>query len=162
MSRQLTLPSASAPSVTLSCLNDGIEGLITSFRQESVTLGADAEGRVTTAPVVIQADAAKTDGSNLKGNSSKALESLERAIEEHGECPPDGAPGFPDGVKTVSRDQWREQFYADARNREPKVADGTLRKRFNRAIADLTKAKQIETVGERVWIAGHSGHVPED
>ena len=50
------------------------------------------------------------DVTKLKGHTAKAFGSLERAIEANGECPPDG---FPDGVCTVSRDQWRDQFYAD-------------------------------------------------
>jgi hypothetical protein len=143
---------------TLSCTgaNDGEEGPVTSFRLESVALGTDADGKPTTAPVVVQADVVVCDGSNLKGQSAKALESLERAIEEHGECPPDGSPGFPDGVVTVSRDQWRERFYADTRAREDKVTEDTLRKRFNRAILDLTTAKQLETVGEWFWLAGQA------
>jgi hypothetical protein len=147
---------------TLICsgTNDGIDGLITSFRLESVTLGTDAEGRVTTAPVVIQADAAKTDGSNLKGNSAKALDSLERAIAEHGETLPDGSPGFPDGVKTVTRAQWRDQFIADAKAIQPKTTDETLRKRFDRAVIDPATAKQIVEVGKRFGTMGHSGHVP--
>jgi hypothetical protein len=79
----------------------------------------DAEGNVTTAPVVVQVDGAKHDGSNLKGNTGKALDALARAIEEYGETPPDGTPGFPDGVVTARRDQRRVQFYADVRAKEP-------------------------------------------
>ncbi len=56
--------------------NDGEEGVITSFRLDSVELGKDEDGNVTTAPVVVQVDGPKTDGSNLKGNSGKALDSL--------------------------------------------------------------------------------------
>jgi len=95
---------------TLSCTgaNDGEDGPVTSFRLESITLGTDAEGKPTTAPVVVQTDVATSDGSNLKGNTAKALDSLERAIAGHGVCPPDGSVGFPDGVATVSRDEWRE------------------------------------------------------
>jgi AAA domain len=139
---------------TLSCTgaNDGEDGPVTSFRLESIALGTDADGNVTTAPVVVQADPAKSDGSNLKGQTTKALESLERAIEEHGECPPDGSRGFPDGVVTVTREQWRAQFYADTRAREDKVTEDTLRKRFNRAILDLT-GKQIRAMGEWFWLA---------
>jgi AAA domain len=143
---------------TLKCTgsNDGEEGVITSFGLESVPLGTDADGKVTTAPVVVPSDVVTFDGSNLKGQSAKALESLERSIEEHGECPPDGSPGFPDGVMPVNREQWRERFYADTRARDANVTDDTLRKRFNRAIMDLTTAKQLETVGEWFWIAGQA------
>jgi hypothetical protein len=147
--------SGPAKVYTLSCTgaNDGEEGPVTSFRLESVTLGTDADGKVTNAPVVVQADVVTCDGSNLKGQSAKALESLERAIQEHGEVPPDGSPGFPDGVATVTRDQWRDQFYADAKAKEPAIADATLRQRFTRAVGELLAADQTATVGERCWIA---------
>lgn len=82
--------------------NDGDEGDITSFRLASVELGTDEDGNVTDAPVVVQVAGAKLDGSNLKGNTGKALDALQRAIEEHGETPPDGSPGFPDGIVTAS------------------------------------------------------------
>jgi hypothetical protein len=58
--------------------NDGEEGPVTSFRLESVPLGTDADGKVTTAPEVVQVNVVTNDGSNLKDNSTKALESLER------------------------------------------------------------------------------------
>jgi hypothetical protein len=140
---------------TLACTgaNDGEEGPVTSFRLESVTLGTDADGKPTTAPVVVQADVVTNDGSNLKGNTAKALDSLERAIDEHGECPPDGSVGFPDGVATVTRDQWRDQFYADVKAKEPAIADATLRQRCTRAAGELLTAKQTAAVGERCWIA---------
>jgi hypothetical protein len=79
---------------------------------------------------------------------------LERAIEQHGECPPDGSPGFPDGVCTVSRDEWRDQFYADTKAKEPAILETTLRSRFNRAIEELVdKEERVETFGDRFWIA---------
>jgi AAA domain len=140
---------------TLACTgaNDGEEGPVTSFRLESVALGTDTDGKPTTAPVVVQADVVVCDGSNLKGNAAKAMDALERAIEQHGECPPDGSIGFPDGVATVTRDQWRDQFYADAKAKEPAIADAALRQRFTRASGELLAADQTVAVGERVWIA---------
>jgi AAA domain len=140
---------------TLACTgaNDGEEGVITSFRLESVELGTDAAGNVTNAPVVVQVETARTVGSNMKGSLEKALDALERAIQQDGECPPDGSPGFPDGVCTVSRDEWRDQFYADAKAKTPAILDGTLRQRFTRAVGELLDAEKIIAVGERVWIA---------
>jgi hypothetical protein len=133
--------------------NDGDEGTVTAFKLESVELGADGDGNVTTAPVVVQADAAKQDGSNLKGNTAKALESLKRAIEAHGECPPNGSPGFEDDVPTVTRDQWRDQFYADTRVKESEIPESTLRSRFNRAIDELVNnGEQVGAAGERFWL----------
>jgi hypothetical protein len=147
--------SGMAKVFTLACTgaNDGEEGPVTSFQLESVALGTDPEGKITTAPVVVQVDAVKADGSNVKGNSGKALDSLERAIQKHGECPPDGSHGFPDGVMTVGREEWRERFYADTRAKEPAVADATLRQRFTRATNELFAADQVVSVGERCWIA---------
>ena len=144
---------------TLTCTgsNDGEDGDVTTFQLISVPLGTDADGNVTTAPVVKQIAAASvTDGSNLKGQSAKALESLERAIESHGVEPPMGSAGFPSGVVAVDRDRWREQLYADAKIKEPLAPDGTLRQRFTRAVTDLTNSETIGTCGEWVWIAIHS------
>jgi hypothetical protein len=136
--------------------DDGEEGPIMSFRLEGVPLGTDADGNVTTAPVVVPADIVPDfDVTKLKGNAAKAFDSLERAIEAHGECPPDGSRGFPSGVVTANREHWREQFYADAKAKQPKAPDDTLRKSFNRSIQELMDAKKICNVGEWFWIAGH-------
>jgi len=108
---------------------------------------------VTTAPVVVPVDTVTYDSSNLKGHTAKVFDSLERAIEAHGECPPDGSPGFPDSVVTVTRDQWRDQFYADTKAKVPAILDPALRQRFTRATGELLKAGKIVAVGERVWLA---------
>ncbi|WP_428841254.1 AAA family ATPase [Bradyrhizobium barranii] len=152
---------------TLVCTgaNDGEEGPVTSFRLDSVELGTNADGDVTTAPVVIQADAApcKTDGSNLKGNAAKALASLKATIEADGESPPAGSPGFPESVLAVTRDAWRNRFYADALAKEPKAPEDTLSKRFRRAIAELTEGDAVGSAGQWFWLdsrtlADMSGH----
>jgi hypothetical protein len=142
-----------AKAFTLECTgaNDGDEGVITAFRLESVPLGTDAEGNVTTAPVVVPVEVVP-DGFCLKGQSAKVFESLERAIEAHGECPPDGSPDFPDGVVAVTRDRWQARYYADAREKDPDVTEDTLRKRFGRAIDELVKIKKIGTSGQWFWV----------
>jgi hypothetical protein len=142
---------------TLACTgsNDGEERVITSFILESVALGTDADGNVTTAPVVVQTDTlangftVKGQAAKRKGHAASAFESLERAIETS-ESPPDGSS---DGVVTVSRDEWRERFYADTKAKEPDLTPGTLRQRFNRASGELLDTEKIVAVGERVWIA---------
>jgi hypothetical protein len=92
-----------------------------SFILESIAIGTDDDGNVTTAPVVVQADTTVSDGSNLKSHTAKALESLERAVAEHGQRVPDGTPSFPHDAKIVPPDTWRDCYYADCRAREPKV-----------------------------------------
>ena len=59
----------------------------------------------------------------------------------------------PDGVVTVSRDEWRERFYADTKVKEPDIAETALRQRFTRATGELLTAKQTGAIGERCWIA---------
>jgi AAA domain len=144
-----TKGSGMAKVFTLECTgaNDGQEGAITSFILESVPLGTDADGNVTSAPVVVQASTSPADGSNLKGSRAKAFDSLERAIEEHGECPDDGPT-------SVTRDQWRDRYYADTKAKAPSIHETTLRSRFNRAIEELVdKEERVETAGDRFWIA---------
>jgi hypothetical protein len=139
---------------TLSCTgaNDGEDGPVTSFRLESIALGTDADGNVTDAPVVVQADVVTNDGSNLKGNAAKAFDSFKLALAEHGQVAPDGSHGFPDGMTVVSRDKWQAQFYADAKAKEKDVTEDTLSKRFRRAIGELVKSQQIGTLGQWFWL----------
>jgi hypothetical protein len=66
--------------------------------------------------------------------------------------PPDGSPGFPDDVVTVTRDQWRDRFYADVKVKEPAVTDNTLRQRLSRARTELIDAEKVDATGERCWI----------
>jgi hypothetical protein len=143
-----------AKQFTLKCTgsNDGEEGVITSFVLESVAVGTDADGNVTSAPVVVQATITMADGSNLKSHTAKALEALEQAITEHGQRVPDKSPGFPDGTVAVPPDTWRDRYYADCRARESKVADDTLSKRYRRAVRELIDAKQVGRTGEWNWI----------
>ncbi|MDH2357696.1 AAA family ATPase, partial [Bradyrhizobium sp. SSUT112] len=152
---------------TLACTgaNDGEEGAVTSFRLDSVELGTDADGNVTTAPIVVQANAipCKTDGSNLKGNAAKAFDALQAAIDADGETPAAGSPGFPEGVLTVTREAWRNRFFADALAKEPKATEDTLGKRFRRAVVELTEGKEVGSSGQWFWrdsrtSADMSGH----
>ena len=101
---------------------------------------------------IVQADGPKTDGSNLKGNAAKAFDSLRAVIEEDGQSPPAGSPGFPDGIVVASRDAWRNRFYQDAWAKEPKAEEVTLRQRFSRAAKELTEQEQIATIGEWFWV----------
>jgi hypothetical protein len=64
--------------------------VISSFILEIVAVGTDEDGNVTTAPVVIQAKTTTSDGT--RSHTEKALESLERVIEEHGQRVPEDIP----------------------------------------------------------------------
>jgi hypothetical protein len=71
-------------------------------------------------------------------------------LEEHGETPPDGSPGLPNGVLTASREQWRLEFYDAVRAKEPDLKEDALKRSFSRSVLDLTTAK--ETAGEWFWL----------
>jgi hypothetical protein len=135
---------------TLACTgsNDGEEGVITTFKLESIALGTDDEGNETTAPVVIQADARV----KAPKHADMAFECLERSIEEHGRGVPDNAPGFPKDVVVASTDLWRDAYYASCRAREPNVSDDTLRKRYERAVTALIDSDRIGRTGQWNWI----------
>jgi hypothetical protein len=141
--------------------NDGEEGVITGFRLESVTLGTDADGNETTAPVVVPVKVTPASltvtidgGLNLKGESAKAFESLRAVLEEDGgEAPPPDSPGFPEGVLTVTRDAWRNKFYADVLAKEPNIDGEALRKRFQRTSGKLIDTGHVGAMGERVWLS---------
>ncbi|MGX4804347.1 AAA family ATPase [Bradyrhizobium guangdongense] len=132
--------------------NDGNEGVITAFRLESVSLGKDADGNETTAPVVVPASVTPNDGSNLKGNTAKAQESLRAVIAEEGQSPPAGSPGFPEGVVVAGRDAWRNRFYTDAWAKEPKAEEATLSRRFRRAVTELKEGGMVGECGQMVWL----------
>ncbi|MCG2630957.1 AAA family ATPase [Bradyrhizobium sp. WYCCWR 13023] len=146
--------TGSAKAFVLKCTgaNDMDEGVITGFKLESVSLGKDAEGDETTAPVVVPAKVTPNDGSNLKGSTEKALDSLRAVLAEDGRTPPAGSPGFHEGVVAANRTAWRNRFYADTLANEPKIGDATLRQRFSRAVSELTEKKRIATVGEWFWV----------
>ncbi|MBR0792696.1 AAA family ATPase [Bradyrhizobium manausense] len=139
--------------------NDGDEGVITAFRLESVSLGVDPDGNETTAPVVVPTKvmpgsltASTDDGLNLRGNTAKAFEALRTVLEKDGGEPGPVDLGYPDGVPTVTRDAWRNRFYADVLAKEPALDAETLRQRFHRASGRLIEASHVGAMGARVWL----------
>jgi hypothetical protein len=140
-------------SFTLECTgaNDGQDGVITGFRLESVPLGVDADGNETTAPVVVSFKVMPADGSNLRRNADKVLDALRTVIDEDGQRPPPGSPGFPDCVIVAPRHAWRNRFILGAKTREPDAKPDTLDRIFRRAATELTKAGKVRTTGEWFW-----------
>ena len=85
-----------AKQFTLKCTgsNDGEEGVITSFMLESVAVGTDADGNVTTAPVVVQPRPPWPMAATSRAILPSRSKSLEQAIADHGERVPDKLPAF--------------------------------------------------------------------
>ncbi|WFU23166.1 hypothetical protein QA649_34560 [Bradyrhizobium sp. CB1717] len=95
--------------------------------------------------------ASLADGT-LKGESAKAFESLRAVLDEGGEAGPVDA-GFSDGVLTVSRDAWRNRFYADLMAKEPSLDAEARKKRFQRTSGKLIEAGHVGALGDRVWLS---------
>jgi hypothetical protein len=129
--------------------NDGEEGPITDYRLESVSLGLDEDGNETTAPVAVLfkvtpagLTATIDGGSNLRGESATAFESLRDVLDgDGGEASPPGPPGFPDGVLTVTRDAWRNRFYADVLAKEPNIDNEARRKRVPAYVREAVRCR---------------------
>ncbi|MBN9470208.1 MAG: AAA family ATPase [Bosea sp.] len=104
-------------SYTLECdgANDAEDGVVTTFRMESVTVGEDEDGNPTTAPVIVPDDAKEAaEAFVASGHAGKALDVL-RDLRRWG------------GV--VDLEAWRKDFYAVYPSEKP----GTLKARFRRA-----------------------------
>lgn len=149
--------SKSGKTYTLRCdgTNDGEEGPITSFGLESVEVGIDAEGKPTTAPVVVPkalgnlagvvADVEPTSYEPT-GINGKALTILRQAIDEIGEEPE--GPAFPPDILVVMESNWRDRFRAEAGvDANPE----TVSRQYRRAVSALIKAEHVKQVGDWVW-----------
>jgi hypothetical protein len=127
--------------------NDADEGVAFTFDLESVELGTDQDGNVTTAPVVvrIETDASTAGAADRKAKLSPAqqiaLKALENALGDEGRVPP-ANNYIPANTATVSVETWRRYAYSvgisDTDNPESR------KKAFQRG-RDGLKAK------ERVW-----------
>jgi hypothetical protein len=109
--------------------NDAEDGVVTTFRMESVVVGEDEDGNPTTAPVIVPDDAkeaAEAFGTAMSsGHASKALDVL-RDLRRWG--------------GHVDLEAWRKDFYAACPGEKP----GTLKTRFLRARESLLGAGAVE------------------
>lgn len=135
--------------------NDAEDGVVTTFRMESVTVGEDEDGNPTTAPVIVQDDAkeAAEAFTTAMAKTAKptqrhvALEHLIAAVKTDGVYPPDGE--FSDGARVVKEEMWRERCYAAA----GEATADAKRKSFQRAKLALLDADLIRETGQWVWPA---------
>jgi hypothetical protein len=110
--------------------NDAEDGVVTTFRMESVTVGEDEDGNPTTAPVVVPDDAKEAAeafaAAMSSGHTGKALSVL-RDLRRWG--------------GRVAIDEWRKEFYAAYPGEKPH----TLKTRFLRAREALLGAGTVLT-----------------
>jgi hypothetical protein len=126
--------------------------------------GTDASGRDLTVPYLTLPDtpdqarrqftfANNTGGPKLTAaekDARAARTALANAIEEHGVLIVDDAAGSPDGVTTVSKEQWRAAFEAeDASGRTPDA----LRMAFNRALKTAIETGQVNARNDHFWLS---------
>jgi RecA-family ATPase len=95
--------------------NDSEEGECVAFTLESETIGTEADGTETTAPVVVPADGATAaripQGTRgLTKAAHTALRALTEAIDEQG-APAPASNHIPASARTVTLDTWRQQAY---------------------------------------------------
>ena len=94
---------------TITKINDGVEGVLTRFKLETVTLGVDEDGDdITTAIVADDRLDTEKEMSRAKLNKSqrRAMEMLERGMIDEGKPAPISSE-YPRGVRVVTVEQWR-------------------------------------------------------
>lgn len=125
--------------------NDAEEGAVAAFDLESVDVGVDVNGKVTTAPVVVPREITLIEKGHFPAapttNAAKALAALQKIIEEN-----------PDGEGKVEREAWRAEYYAACRAENANVKPDALKARFKRAQEDLLK-KDVLNDGDTFWLA---------
>ena len=151
----LTLEKGDTRIATVSKDNDGAEGDRFAFKFESVELGVDEEGFVTTAPVVVAQDAPsrfippsrKPKPKPLPAAVTVALKAFDKALAETGEAAPT-SNHIPATAQVVTLDRWRS--YAFQMN----ISDGEDRARraaFSRALDRLAADGLISTWESYAW-----------
>jgi hypothetical protein len=147
---------AKGPSVrtaTVTKANDSEEGEKVTFSLESVELSRDADGNVTTAPVVVpaapgEAAPAKTKAPTTAKGTQSGFRSLVYALNEVGQVAA-VSNHIPANTKVVTIDQWREYAYRSG------ISAGDSRARqkaFATAFEKLVGGGKIAVWDPHVWV----------
>lgn len=138
---------------TITKNNDGAEGVLTRYKMELIVLGIDDDGdEITTAIISTDTLASDKEISRAKLNKSqrRAMELLERCINDEG-VPAPVSSQMPSGIgRTVTREQWRNCCIDGGLSAGTKDSSD---KAFRRAMTDLIDMHRIGTWKELVWIA---------
>jgi hypothetical protein len=135
-------------------MKDGPQGDEIVSRLHQVEVGLDEDGEKITSCVIEPVEgmerAAKAEKSARITKGAKiALDALHEAIGELGAVPPP-SNHIPTGIRTVSRDQWREFAYKRGISTSDK--ESAPRMAFARASECLLAAKRVAIWDEYVWI----------
>ncbi len=130
----------------LTKVKDGRSDLEYSFTLREIDLGMDDDGDPITTCVIDEGGQRPSDGQSAKltKGDREARGWLKEASEEFGEQPPLTLPA---GVRATTKDRWLEI----GKKRSGK-ADDTVRKQIDRAVTNLTLAKQMAVHAPYFWL----------
>jgi hypothetical protein len=147
-------------SATVVAANDREEGDLATYELESVPLYTDEDGDPITAGIISGEQLAKPvkqEAKKGRPNASldRAMEILLECLKDHGRKPssyndPEGVrPGFPDGIKVVGLDDWRQACERRALSSAETKKDRN--KAFRRAFEGLRDQHRIDCLDGFVW-----------
>ena len=137
--------------------NDSEEGEHVAFMLESITIGQDADGNPTTAPVVVPVESARPirvpKSERLTKAAQIALRALSEALDEQGgPAPPSNH--VPPGIRAVSVSAWREQSYR--RGISTSEENRAKQQAFKRASEHLIGSGRVGAWDGQVWLNGQA------
>jgi hypothetical protein len=128
--------------------NDAATGVLTRFETMLVTLGTDEDGDEITTAIVSDDVPEEAFTIGLSKSQARAIELLERALDEEGKAATDRR--CPAGVTVVTVETWRKYCYSGGLS--PTGTDSAKRQAFNRATKELLALRRIEIWNELVWL----------
>jgi hypothetical protein len=135
--------------------NDAEEGETVAFTLDSITIGQNAAGKDTTAPVVVAIEGVRRRQVQRKSErrmarSAKiAQRALAKAIDEMGETPP-ASNHIPQGVRVVAVEAWRDYAFRQGISHGEEPAK---RAAFRRAYEFLVDESIVAVWGDYAWMA---------
>ena len=138
---------------TVAKSNDSEEGEGVAFTLDSVVIGEDADGNVTTAPVVVPVEGGPRRQPPKSGRLPKAaqiaLRALTEALDEQGQPAP-ASNHIPHGIKVVTVSAWRQQAYR--RGISTSEEERAKQQAFKRASEYLIGAGRVAAWDSHVWL----------
>ena len=138
---------------TVAKSNDSEEGEGVAFTLDSVVIGEDSDGNVTTAPVVVPVEGGPRRQPPKSGRLPKAaqiaLRALAEALDEQGQPAP-ASNHIPHGSKVVTVSAWRQQAYR--RGISTSEEERARQQAFKRASEHLIGARRVAAWDSHVWL----------
>ena len=145
---------------TVAKSNDSEEGEGVAFILDSVEIGEDADGNVTTAPVVVPVEGGPRRQPPKSGRLPKAaqiaLRALTEALGEQGQPAP-ASNHIPHGIKVVTVSAWRQQAYR--RGISTSEEERAKQQAFKRASEYLIGAGRVAAWDSHAWLTSWANTV---